>query len=302
VRAEGLDLRAAEERALEVGEPGKKARDAAAATATAAALLLALLAVGTAHAQDVGFSPAHPDAGVAVAPLQVGPPDTALPPAGYDPADDHVRERVSEILERPEFREFDDGTHRSTHSDFMTRILEWLRRWLEDHHESTGVAGPSLPLPPMQIFVALAILFAVLLIGYLIATRLQERRATTADPNAPAAALDVREKPPDALLDEASALAARGELRLALRSLYLATLVALDRRRLIDFDPHRTNWHYLRKMPRGDAKELFAEFTALFDRKWYGDEPVTPPEYEAARTLAVRIVEVTRDRGEDAAA
>jgi hypothetical protein len=90
-------------------------------------------------------------------------------------------------------------------------------------------------------------------------------------------------------LDEAAQLAERGEARAALRALYLATLVNLDRAHLIDFEPAKTNWQYLRGLPPGELRKLFAAFTRIFDHKWYGHEPATPEDYRRSRALAERI-------------
>ena len=72
--------------------------------------------------------------------------------------------------------------------------------------------------------------------------------------------------------------------------------VSLDRRRLIAFDPHLTNWQYLRQMPRGDLRTAFHEFTRLFDHKWYGHEPTTEDDYARCRELATDIVRRAQER------
>jgi Domain of unknown function (DUF4129) len=99
----------------------------------------------------------------------------------------------------------------------------------------------------------------------------------------------VSERPAPVLLSEARALAGAGEFAAALRALYAATLAALDRSRLIQFDPARTNGHYLRAMPASATRDAFASFTTLFDRKWYGREPCSRAEYEESLELAERI-------------
>ena len=126
--------------------------------------------------------------------------------------------------------------------------------------------------------------------GYLVATRRRERPERSRTHGAGAAAEDPRERPPASFLERAAHLAEHGDLREALRALYLATLVALDRRRLIAFDPHRTNWQYLRKMPRGETRDAFRQFTDLFDHKWYGRGDTTRRDYERCRELASAIV------------
>jgi hypothetical protein len=94
---------------------------------------------------------------------------------------------------------------------------------------------------------------------------------------------------PASQLDEAARLAALGDARAALRALYLATLFALDRSRLIEYEPSRTNWQYLRGLPPGELRSAFAAFTRIFDHKWYGHEPATLDDYRACRQLADRI-------------
>ena len=90
------------------------------------------------------------------------------------------------------------------------------------------------------------------------------------------------------------AMAATFALSLLLRALYLATLASLDRGRLIEFEPSKTNWQYIRAMPRGEARKLFADFTVIFDRKWYGHEPANADDYAACRRLAEQIGTVVR--------
>ena len=103
--------------------------------------------------------------------------------------------------------------------------------------------------------------------------------------------IDPRERAPSSFLDEAARLAETGDLREALRALYLATLVSLDRRRMIAFDPHLTNWQYMRQLPRGGMRDSFGQFTRVFDHTWYGREETTYVLYERCRGLAREIVE-----------
>lgn len=144
-------------------------------------------------------------------------------------------------------------------------------------------------MPPAWFFLALGGLLLLGVLAYLFVTRHRQSAdappgsAFDKDPN------DPRERAPAAHLDDAAQLAAAGRHREALRALYLATLVALDRRRVIAFDPTRTNWHYLRQMPRGELRAMFAGFTKLFDYKWYGDERTSQADYERGRELADRI-------------
>lgn len=290
VRAEGLDLRAAVEEAIEhASRRGSRDR----ASGRAAVMLLAVAVMSApAQAQPPPAFPAPPVEGDApVEAVEEGA--RTLSRMGEIPApaptldDVAVEGTAREILERSEFRELAD--HRGEGlRELIERLFEWL---LRPRDELPRVEAPNLAalaLPGAWFFLGLGVTLLVAVGVYLWLTRRRDRKAARAAEAAVTS--DPRERPPSAFLDDAARLAESGELREALRSLYLATLVALDRRRLIAFDPHLTNWQYLRQMPRGAAREAFASFTRLFDHKWYGHEPTTAEDYERCRALAREIV------------
>jgi hypothetical protein len=76
--------------------------------------------------------------------------------------------------------------------------------------------------------------------------------------------------------------------RLALRAFYLANLAWLGRHEWIAIHPGKTNGEYkgdLRRRARGsaEARDLFAENLAAFERTWYGLHPATPEAVELFR-------------------
>lgn len=224
-----------------------------------------------------------------------------LPALGAD--DQATEDRVATILSGPAFREFSDASEGGGTSDdgpsWLTRLFEALMRWLEDRQqdEASGAEmGAPMPLPPAWVFVALALALLVAVAAFLLISRRKDEQLGPLGPDAQGAPVDPRERAPEEHLDEAAQLAARGLHREAFRSLYLATLVALDRRGEIDFDPARTNWHYLRQMGASARTGAFRTFTQLFDRKWYGDEHTTREEYERGRALATSLTAPREDR------
>lgn len=291
VREDGLDLRAAVEDAIE-----RSARRAPPPGARAAAALLVVLAgSGLARAQEPPPAFPPPPLGEALDEELTEPGERPLglslvghiPYARPTDGDLGADERAREILSRSEFREL--AEHRGDGlRELVERLFEWLLRPREELPQVDTSALSGLALPGAWFFIAAALVLLLAVGVFLFVTRRRERR----DAASAASALtsDPRDRPPAAFLDDAARLAESGELRDALRALYLATLVALDRRRLIAFDPHLTNWKYLRQMPRGSARDAFAAFTRLFDHKWYGREPTTPAEYERCRVLAQQIV------------
>ncbi|MBX3270354.1 MAG: DUF4129 domain-containing protein [Sandaracinaceae bacterium] len=299
VRAEGLDLRATIDTAIRHSNE-KRSRGAPAAAKVAAAVALALgaLAGPPAQAQPPGWEPPPDledylteDAPYSSEALPELPTDPGpIDPIVLTPEDLAVQADVDAILARAEFREFADQRGAGLR-ELFDRLLEWLGRPREELTRAGGPRLPAIPLPGAWAFLAIGLALLAGIGAYLFVTR---RRAAEAEAQASveaAASADIRDRAPRSFLDEASALAEQGNLREALRALYLATLVALDRRRLIAFDPHLTNWQYLRQMPRGAVREAFSQFTRVFDHKWYGREDTSHDEYERCRDLARRIVE-----------
>lgn len=72
-----------------------------------------------------------------------------------------------------------------------------------------------------------------------------------------------------------------GELRLALRAYYLASLAHLGQRELIHLARHKSNLDYDRELHRrargnGDLLDAFDTNLVTFERAWYGEHGVTP--------------------------
>lgn len=303
VREDGLDLRARVEEAIGHSSRDRKGGALKHASRAAVILLGVWFASSGAHAQQAPLPP-PPDFSIPES-VEPEPPmvepvfEPAFTPAPpmptvVRPTDTAVQGDVETILERSEFREFEDQRGAGLR-EMIERLLDWLRRPRPELPQMHGPRLPSIPLPGPMAFLVLG---ALLLLGvalYLLFTRARTRREAQASFEAAATSADIRDRPPASFLDEAAQLAEAGQLREALRALYLATLVALDRRRWIAFDPHLTNWQYLRQMPRGDVRDAFRSFTRLFDHKWYGHEETVHDDYERCHALASEIVDGAGD-------
>jgi len=279
VRERGLDLHAAV--------------DAAVATPTRAPGLRTLVLVvvfsspfvlaGVVRAQDRGQDGARP-------PVVLDA--DRLAPADEEARDAEAREDALRVLSAPEFREFEDTRGRGLRQ-LVERTLDWLLRQ-RDPIELSAPDVPSLPLPGPGVFLGLAASIVALAGLFLLVTRPGSARALGprggASADAPAS-LDPRDRAPAEWVETADALASRGQHREALRALYLATLVALDRRGALRFEPTSTNGQYLRSMVEGPTRLDFRAFTRLFDHKWYGREDTSALDYQRARGLAHRLVD-----------
>jgi hypothetical protein len=93
--------------------------------------------------------------------------------------------------------------------------------------------------------------------------------------------VDATALPEEGWLNLAGELMEKGELRLALRSLYLATLACLARQELITIAKYKSDREYELELRRRShtqphLAEVFKENRALFECAWYGLHEVTP--------------------------
>jgi hypothetical protein len=272
-RRDGADLHAAVDAAIAQSSERQRKRESL--PPGAAALILIACALGA--AAPLRAQPrAEPEA----------PTVDAIEPAdGENPADDHARQQIAEILSRQEFREFAerDDQFLSELIDKLFKALAELGGEAERDAESSPVRLPDLS---PWVLMALAVIALCLIAVYATAGRRRvvlAARKTAVETQLPVAA------GPVSLLDEAAQLAARGDMRGALRALYVANLLMLDRKQMIEFESWKTNGMYIRAMPQGEVRLLFAAFTRIFDHKWYGHEPATPEDYQECRRIAERI-------------
>lgn len=312
VRSEGLDLRAALDEAI--AHTTRKRREsmppstssAAKATDAASRVAAALLGLSVAlgshvvSAQDLtpddeGPQPPRSAETTAAAPQGASPDAWTLEEASAQDA--QARAQARSILSDDIFRDV-EARRRDGVADLIQRLLEWLIEQLADEDVGGDVSGPavpSVPLPGPAFFIALGVIFVLVVGVFLFLTR---RRDTEASARAGGATTEVvpdpRDRTPDDWLHDAASLAAQRRFGEALRALYLATLVALDRRAWIRFEPSLTNWQYLRQMPSGAARDDFRLLTRTFDVKVYGEEPAGEEDYRASRELAERILAASR--------
>jgi hypothetical protein len=172
--------------------------------------------------------------------------------------------------------------------EFRLWLERLLRRWFPDPDREPGsLAAWALALEMLSYLLAAAM---VLLIGVLLVRAWRQHRHahTVAEPvpaaepvNLADANLLASQLPVDGWLAKAQELIAVGELRLALRALYLASLAHLADRELIRIARFKSNRDYERELRRRAAGQppLLAAFAAnvtAFEAAWYGLHEVTP--------------------------
>jgi hypothetical protein len=274
VRSEGLDVRAAIDAAIERASR----RRAGTGAAHVAALALALGWCGRLAAQE---PPVEAEAAAELAAAEL-----AAAELGHDAA---VRERAIRTLEGSAYAEFSDARGSS-----LRQLIERFFEEMLQSSEPDSLEAPSgltaLPLPGAGVFLGAGALFATAIAAYLLSRREPPLAAKEASVSA-APIEDPRARAPRDWLAQATELAAIGRHRDALRAVYLATLVALDRHRALSFDPTRTNWQYLGQLRDAAVRADFRELTRVFDRIWYGHEPADLRDVELCRMLAERMIQ-----------
>lgn len=196
--------------------------------------------------------------------------------AAEDAAQARVRERLAEILARPEFRPRRRG------------ITDWIGDRLSDAFEwLSDLFGFKVPA---GLFVqGLYVLgFLVLALGLFLAIRRLLRAARRDSPSVVSVAAQ-RAARAAQLLAQAREAAQRGDLTLAARDYFWALVVGLSERGAIEY---RDSWTFREALERGaPAAEITALLTPLvpkLDALSFGHAPVLAGDVEELASLCDR--------------
>lgn len=170
---------------------------------------------------------------------------------------------------------------------WISDFIEWLNKQ-SAKPKTPGIGGFSLgaAVKPL-LFVLIVILVGVLV---WLAVRVWKRRgpaetivaeALAPMPNVADENVGAEQLPEEGWVRLARDLLQRGELRLALRAFYLASLAALSARNLITLAKFKSNRDYERELLRRshalqEVPRIFSENVSVFERAWYGVHEVTP--------------------------
>lgn len=179
-----------------------------------------------------------------------------------------VGDRLDEILVQPEFQWQD------TEPGLLERIWQWILRTLFNL------------LPTGQGNLILNYLLTALGALVLLAVLLYAARSLFGSFTAEAEREGVAQLEADLTAEEALAraqsLSRGGDYRTAVRYLYLSTLLLLDEHEVLRYDRSRTNREYLRSVAgRPEVADTLRNVVEVFDRTWYGYQPLDAESYEA---------------------
>ncbi len=235
------------------------------------------------------------------------PAQSAIPPQDLDRS-------IEQVIHRPEYtwrvpRDAPPQSNRFVETlvdaleravdqlgEWIATAIEWLRDLFREKPlpgDSRGALRPSQKLRWLlySLIAAFAIAAGILLLRFRRWKRTTKTAAATAAPVADLTddRIDAGKLPEDQWLGLAQDLIARGDLRLAVRAFYLASLSYLAHHSLVNVRAAKTNRQYeteLRRRTRDktDVARLFSENARVFERAWYGDHEVS-----------TQIIEIFRD-------
>jgi hypothetical protein len=221
---------------------------------------------------------------------------SAAPPAAAAAAVD-AKGELRKILQAPEFQPLAERDELKNlipklnlkTKNWWTGFADWLRNMLfrtrQPQVEAPHVKTPNLTLP-IWILLGVIVLFVLALIVRWIMERPLDdaplRSAAVGE--APKLELSQTENALDHSVDEWELFAQqwlqRGDIRQAVRALYLATLVHLHRERRIDYNRAFTNWMYVRQFKgEPEACTTLRGLTQMSDEVWYGDRDLQADQY-----------------------
>lgn len=235
--------------------------------------LLVLLVIMTVTALPTGAAPgAKPAAPAPVArpAVRVENPLTPASPKAR-------KEKLNNILARKEFGKAGPSA--------LDRMLNWIGKQLHillwRLFGRVGLGPISVSKNVSFIVTLVAVVLFLLLLAYVIA-RINKVNRTAYAPVLAGEGVYSGPGSPKKALDEASKNASEGNFRNALRLVYLAVLLRLDERELIEFNRTGTNWEYLSMLRKHHkVHDTLKPVTMVFDRKWYGHEPASNDDYKS---------------------
>jgi hypothetical protein len=196
---------------------------------------------------------------------------------------------------------------RESFKAFFQKVFAWVQkviRWLTQNRRANAGAGGS-SVDWYAVVKVLLILLCVALLVFLAMIVLRFWRDRNAPGEVVAEALtpvpDIQDEntgaeqlPEDGWLRMARELFEAGDLRLALRAYYLASLAHLADRNLITIARYKSNRDYERELDRRahavpSLLALFRENVTTFDRVWYGLHEVTRELLEGFASNVTRI-------------
>jgi hypothetical protein len=195
------------------------------------------------------------------------------------PASEEIRRRAAEIVARPDYELRPRPSNLDWLVDLFWEVLEWILApfaWLFRLTE-------GLPEALRWLIIAALVVILALLVWHILYSLVQAVQAPRTRAKLEQDALRRRADPAE-LERQADAAAARSDYITAVRLLFRAGVLRLEKLEDKPNRPGTTNRELLRRYQRvpGLAESL-RRFVDTIDRKWYGEEQCLPNDYAVCR-------------------
>ncbi len=179
------------------------------------------------------------------------------------------RARLREIFNRPPFVTESENSL----AQLQRQLLDWLGRLLSNTAHGVFDLRDVIVLVGVAIVTVASVVLVFTLWRHLVAAAQVKQKETAQAPLTATGALA-----------QARRFANAGDLREAVRELYLATLLMLDERGLLRYDRSLTNREYL-DIVAGEptVRAALEPIVSTFDRTWYGFQAIGQEDYENYR-------------------
>jgi len=185
---------------------------------------------------------------------------------------------------------------------WVTNFFEWLESLLPKGHQKPASSNANWITPVRVTLILLLLLLLIILALVFFRIRRRHRTGPAGTVSAAAPLLDLTDEgikaddfPANRWWVLAKELTERGELRLAMRALYLATLAHLAKREMITIEIYKSNQEYDHELKRRahERKELlliFSKSLDIFERVWYGMYRIPRSDFDRFAANQKRIL------------
>ena len=216
-----------------------------------------------------------------------------------DRSKDEDKRKLNEILKRDEFQKPPEKEE-SFIQRWIREFFEWLDRQTPQQKEQPAerIGFPIFSVI-LQILIYGGAAALILFLIYRFAPFVFERLGLKKEGNRGERVIFGERISDDIsaidIFAEAEEFARRGEMRLAVRKGYIATLCELSDRKLIGLARHKTNRDYLRDVrKRKGLFENLAGLTSRFERHWYGYQNFSVSDWDEFRELYQQTLSETK--------
>jgi len=187
--------------------------------------------------------------------------------------------RVPEESKIEKYRDdsrFDYGEKESKIADFsfIDRIWYWIYDNLGHLSPENFVWNKYIGIIMIVVLVLLIVLVIIKLSGVKLRALIGKKKLDT--PEIEIYAENVHEMNFEQLIAQA---VSNKDYRLATRFMYLRNLKSLTDKKIINWNPNKTNYSYQYEISDNDLRQQFVNTTFIFDYVWYGEFALDDPMF-----------------------